>query len=240
MIVKICRCLVCSSSDNTTAIFTPNRDLTICRLAGPSPGPGAGKLGTWAEVTGGEINLDKIGNVRCAIKCIPAYLFIRRPSYTPRTKLKHYVSQYLSTISTSVQNFYHTEAKSWLILVLLNWKNPDWIFLRSCLELSFILRVYQSRWCAVFRHFHIFPFSPCKKRPQRIIDDSLTVVESFKKQLSIFMRGGVLLATLGDPTFTRMTWIWHITIKLPKMIVLDTIHENKSREIDTSAMDVPM
>ena len=119
-------------------------------------------------------------------------------------------------------------------------KNPDWIFLRSCLELSFILRVYQSRWCAVFRHFHIFPFSPCKKRPQRIIDDSLTVVESFKKQLSIFMRGGVLLATLGDPTFTRMTWIWHITIKLPKMIVLDTIHENKSREIDTSAMYVPM
>ena len=129
-------------------------------------------------------------------------------SYTPRTKLKHYLFQYLSTISTSVQNFYHTEAKSWLILVLLNWKNPDWIFLRSCLELSFILRVYQSRWCAVFRHFHIFPFSPCKKRPQRIIDDSLTVVESFKKQLSIFMRGGVLLATLGDPTFTRMTWIW--------------------------------
>ena len=82
-------------SSDTTAIFTPNRDLTICRLAGPSPGL---ESWTWAEVTAGEINLDKIGNVQCAIKYIPPYLFIRRPSYTPRTKLKHYVS-YVSMYS---------------------------------------------------------------------------------------------------------------------------------------------
>ena len=65
------RCRLVSS--DTTAIFTPNRDLTICRLAGPSPG-----LESWtrAEVTGGEINLDKIGNVQCAIISVYHHIYL--------------------------------------------------------------------------------------------------------------------------------------------------------------------